>query len=157
VEPDGTTRHALSEATHWIGCNNEAELRALLLGLRCVLQLAPKPAHPVHVFSDNSVLVSQLDGQAGAPPIARLGDLFDEARAQLAACGDAHVHWIPRHRNGEADALARAALGLATKATTPHHLRKKKKNGRPPGVSFAPGASAPVAGPSPGPAVRGTR
>ena len=131
VEPDGTTRHALSEATHLIGCNNEAELRALLLGLRCVLQLAPRPAHPVQVFSDNSVLVAQLAGNDAMPPIARLAGLFDQARAQLVACGDVRVHWIPRHRNGEADALARAALGLAPKASTPHHLRKKNNKKHP--------------------------
>jgi ribonuclease HI len=131
VEPDGATRHALSEATHLIGCNNEAELRALLLGLRRVLQLAPRPAHPVQVFSDNSVLVAQLAGDDAMPPIARLADLFDQARAQLAACGDVHVHWIPRHRNGEADALARAALGLAPKASTPHRLRKKNNKKHP--------------------------
>ena len=126
VEPDGATRHVLSEATHFTGCNNEAELRSLMLGLQCVLRRAPTPAHPVQVFSDNSVLVAQLAGDGAVLPIARLADLFDEARALLTACGDAHVHWIPRHRNGEADALARAALGLAPKASTPHHLRKKK-------------------------------
>ena len=33
VAPDGT-RHTLSRATHTTGCNNEAELRALMAALR---------------------------------------------------------------------------------------------------------------------------
>jgi len=39
--------------------------------------------------------------------------LFDEARALLKSFDQATLKWIPRHRNREADALARAALGLA--------------------------------------------
>ncbi|RSZ33204.1 MULTISPECIES: ribonuclease HI family protein [unclassified Variovorax] len=108
--PDGE-RHTLSQATHTTGCNNEAELLALTLALQ---DLRARGATAVRAYSDNSILVEQLDGRAVAP-IARLAGLFDEARALLDSFDDVRVHWIPRHRNAEADALARAALGFAPK------------------------------------------
>jgi len=110
TQPDGT-RHTLSQATHAIGCNNEAELRALTLALK---DLRARGASAVVAYSDNSILVEQL-GPAGAKPIERLAGLFDDARALLGSFDDVRVQWIPRHRNGEADALARAALGFGPK------------------------------------------
>ena len=110
TQPDGT-RHTLSQATHTTGCNNEAELLALTLALR---ELRALGATAVVAYSDNSILVEQL-GAADARPIARLAPLFDDARALLGAFDEASVQWIPRHRNGEADALARAALGFGPK------------------------------------------
>lgn len=108
--PDGT-RHTLSMATHTTGCNNEAELRALTLALE---DLRARGATAVVAHSDNSILVEQL-GASGARPIARMAPLFDDARALLDTFDRASVQWIPRHRNREADALARSALGLAPK------------------------------------------
>ncbi|MET3496442.1 ribonuclease HI family protein [Variovorax boronicumulans] len=110
TQPDGT-RHTLSQATHTTGCNNEAELRALTLALQA---LHTRGASAVVAYSDNSILVEQL-GAADARPIARLAPLFDEARALLTAFEEASVQWIPRHRNAEADALARGALGFGPK------------------------------------------
>lgn len=110
TQPDGT-RHLLSQATHAIGCNNEAELRALTLALK---ELRARGASAVVAYSDNSILVEQL-GAADARPIARLAPLFDDARALLGEFEEASVQWIPRHRNAEADALARAALGVGPK------------------------------------------
>lgn len=123
VAPDGMTRHTASESTTYTGCNNEAELRALMLALRTLAQHAATPTHPVHIYCDSSLLVDQLGG-GPAPPIARLAPLFDAARVQLAAAGAVSLHWVPRHRNAEADALARAALGLAPKVAAP---RKKRR------------------------------
>ncbi|MGJ7498774.1 ribonuclease HI family protein [Variovorax sp. ZT5P49] len=118
--PDGT-RHTLSQATHATGCNNEAELRALTLALQ---DLRERGATAVRAYSDNSILVEQL-GPAGAKPIERLAGLFDDARALLGSFDDVRVQWIPRHRNGEADALARAALGFAPKP--PARPAKKRR------------------------------
>ena len=120
VAPDGVTRHHLSQATTFTGCNNEAELRALLLALAA---LRGHGACALLIHSDNSVLVEQLGPKPG-PPIARLAPLFDEARQLLKGFGPVDLRWIPRHRNGEADALARQALGLAPKQGG---TRKKKK------------------------------
>ena len=107
--PDGS-RYMLSQAAPGKGCNNEAELRALMAALSA-LQL--HGALSLLVYSDSSVLVDQLvAGTKACRPIARLALLFDQARAMLGSFDDVSLRWIPRHRNGEADALARAGLGL---------------------------------------------
>ncbi|MGQ0730028.1 ribonuclease HI family protein [Acidovorax sp.] len=127
--PDGALRHQISEATTFTGCNNEAELRALMLALQWLAQQGIATSTQVHVFSDNSVLVEQLGGHPTAP-IARLATLFEEARQALRQLPQAQVQWIPRYRNGAADTLARAALGLAPKAATPQGQTIKKRRRR---------------------------
>lgn len=107
--PDGG-RQTLSQATHSIGCNNEAELRAVMAALRSL----PPACRHVAIFSDNSIVVTQLR-QPDAKPIARLAPLFNEARTLLAGFDEVRLAWVPRHRNAEADALARGALGMAPK------------------------------------------
>ena len=67
--PDGTVQHQISEATTFTGCNNEAELRALMLALQWLAQQGIASSTPVHVFSDNSVLLEQLGPRA----LAHLG------------------------------------------------------------------------------------
>ncbi|MES2531668.1 MAG: ribonuclease HI family protein [Pseudomonadota bacterium] len=111
VAPDGT-RQTLSESPSLHGCNNEAELRALMASL---LQLRQQGARALRVHSDNSVIVAQLSDPS-ARPIARLAALFDEARALIASFDSVQLQWIPQHRNGDADALARAALGMPPRA-----------------------------------------
>lgn len=127
--PNGTVQHQISEATTFTGCNNEAELRALMQALRWLAQQGLAASTPVQVFSDSSVLVEQLGGQPTAP-IARLATLFDEARQALQRFPQAQVQWIPRHHNGAADTLARTALGLAPKAATPQGQTIKKRRRR---------------------------
>ena len=122
TEPGGT-RHTLSQALHASGCNNEAELRALMAALR---ELKVRGATALLVYSDNSILVEQL-GSTSAKPVARLAALFDEARALLTSFYQARLKWLPRHRNGEADALARAALGLAPKSASKPLKKSRKK------------------------------
>lgn len=99
-------RYTLSEDTRRVGCNNEAEALALLAALKILT------AHHVqyaHIYSDSSILVEQL--QAPHPkPIARLSALYAHARTEAQRFTAVEMHWIPRHRNQEADALARAAL-----------------------------------------------
>ena len=77
------------------------------------------------VYSDSSILVEQLGGTPVAP-IARLQDLFDEARTQLQSFAAVSLQWIPRHRNAEADALARAALGCAPKPPAEAFGKRRK-------------------------------
>lgn len=120
VAPDGT-RHALSMATDARGCNNEAEARALMAALR---DAQARGATALQIYSDSSLLVAQL-GVVDAPPVLRLAALYDEVGALLATFTHTSLHWIPRHRNGEADALARAALGLL-----PKRLVKSRKGRR---------------------------
>ena len=114
TEPDGT-RHTLSQATTIKGCNNEAELRALMAAL---LKAQAHGASALLVYCDSSVLVERLGDAHVKPdpkPIARLASLFIEARALLESFEQARLQWIPRHRNAQADALARAALGKQPK------------------------------------------
>ena len=122
TEPDGT-RHTLSQVMPERGCNNEAELLALMAALR---ELKVRGAKSLLAYSDNSILIEQLVS-SNAKPVARLAPLFNEARALLAQFDDASLKWVPRHRNREADELARAALGLAPKSV-PKELKKQRKN-----------------------------
>jgi ribonuclease HI len=110
TEPDGT-RHTLSQATSTKGCNNEAELRALMAALG---ELQIRGATALLAYCDSSVVVEQLGG-ANVKPVPRLAPLFDEARALLNSFDRASLQLIPRHHNGDADALARAALGIPPK------------------------------------------
>lgn len=79
------------------------------------------------MHSDNSILVEQL-GSTNVKPVARLAPLFDEARALLSSFDHASLKWIPRHRNSEADALARTALGLLPKLAV-KGLKNSEKTG----------------------------
>lgn len=129
IGPDGGVEHCISTATTFTGCNNEAEVRALLLALQWLAQHAPAANTAVQVYSDSSVLVAQLSGGA-VPPIERLAPLLDAARSALQPFGQVSLQWIARHRNGPADALARAALGLPPKAAVhpgnKHHRKKRR-------------------------------
>ncbi|MDO9385053.1 MAG: ribonuclease HI family protein [Hyphomicrobiaceae bacterium] len=120
VSPDGS-RHALSVATDLRGCNNEAEARALMLALR---DAQARGAASLNIYSDSSVLVAQL-GPGRAAPILRLADVYAEAKALLGTFAHVSLRWVPRHRNGDADALARAALGLPPKAALKIHKRRR--------------------------------
>lgn len=52
--------------------------------------------------------------------VARLAPIIEKARAVLQSFEHAPLQWIPRRRNAQADALARAALGMAPRrAGTP--------------------------------------
>lgn len=133
VAPGGATT-ALSRQAPGTGCNNEAELRALLLALDEACQ---QGASCLVISSDSSVLVEQMrlhSPASRAPrPITRLAPVFEEARRALQQFESVRWQWIPRHRNGEADALARAAVGLAPK---PHARPGSGTNARhrnPPG------------------------
>jgi len=131
VGPDGTAQHHISEATTYTGCNNEAELLALLRALQWLeqQQQVVAAATTVQVVSDSRVLVEQL-GVLAVAPIARLAPLFEEARSVLQRFAHVDLQWVPRHRNGAADTLARAALGLAPKVATPSGQVIKKRKRR---------------------------
>lgn len=118
TEPDGT-RHTLSLTAPETGCNNEAEVKALMATLQA---LTLHGAQSLLIHTDSRVVVEQLSS-AKAKPIARLAALFDQARALLNSFDQATLLWIPGHRNSEADALARAALGM----TAPRFVKARKK------------------------------
>ncbi|WP_280190714.1 ribonuclease HI family protein [Delftia sp. PS-11] len=107
--PDGS-RHQLSQALQATGCNNEAELRALMAALHKLRELQ---ADRLDIFTDSSILVEQL-AQPAPRPIVRLAALFDATRTAMSMFGQVRLHWVPRHRNADADALARAAFNQTT-------------------------------------------
>lgn len=121
VAPDGM-RYTFSTATDTRGCNNEAEARALMLALH---EAQSRGATSLEIHSDSSLLVEQL-GTGHAPPVLRLAALYAEVATLLTNFVDVSLRWIPRHRNGEADALARAALGLAPKGPV-NGVRKRRR------------------------------
>lgn len=121
--PDGQThRHACT--LPGTGCNNEAEFQAAIHAMQFAQQ---QGATSVHLFSDNSIVVEQLSNRVCAP-IQRLAGLIDAARTVQATFECVTWTWVPRHRNGEADALARQALGLPAKASVcPGKIRRKQQ------------------------------
>ncbi len=123
LAPDGS-RHELSGSPQGTGCNNEAELRAVTLALE---DLRARGAARVRVCSDNSIVVAQLrtctaDKRA---PVTRLAEIFDEARALASTFEQVEMVWIPRSRNAQADALARAALGAKPKQRKAKHRHRR--------------------------------
>lgn len=112
--PDGT-RHTVSKATHTVGCNNEAEFRAVMAAVQ---EARTQGARALLIHSDSTIVVEQL-GQANAKAIARLSHVIDEARALLQSFDQVQLKWIPQHRNSDADALARKALDLQPRSHVP--------------------------------------
>lgn len=120
VAPDGE-RRTLSRLAPGIGCNNEAELRALIAALD---EARAHGATAVRIHTDSSTVVAHLR-PAAPSPIAHLAHAFAEARRRLAAFATVELHWIPGHRNAEADALARAALGLPARTVAAPRKRRR--------------------------------
>ena len=113
--------HELSVTASCKGCNNEAETRAMQLALKHAWLLGAKN---VRIHSDSRVVVDQLSG-LDSRKIDRLECLIESIRVMLASFEEASVVWIPGHRNGEADALARAAAGLHPRVPVTKVRRKR--------------------------------
>ncbi|HMV16599.1 MAG TPA: ribonuclease HI family protein [Zoogloea sp.] len=124
IAPDGR-RHAYSALAPECGCNNEAELLALGRGLE--LARGAGATH-VQVWGDSDFAVRHLNGAAHTD-IPRLRALLDVIGRQLTGFTLVHLHWIPRHRNHDADRLSRAALGLPDKPA-PRPVSARKRRGR---------------------------
>jgi ribonuclease HI len=122
VSPDGS-RHTFSESPGARGCNNEAEAMALIAALRHAQVLG---ARRLLIRCDSIVVVEQTTGR-DRTKIERLARLFAEARALLASFEYVDFRWTPRAKNAEADALARAALGLTPKLGKPMNRRRRRR------------------------------
>ncbi len=88
------------------GTNNEAEYHGLILGLRHALAAG---ADEVTVHGDSQLILRHLDGSY-AVKAANLRPLWKEATTLLRRFRRVRLEWVPRDRNAEADAAARAAL-----------------------------------------------
>jgi len=86
--------------------NNQAEYRALILGLRAVARYAPSA---VSVYLDSELVVKQMLGQYQVRD-EYLRPLYDEARALARALPRVSFTHVPRGKNALADQLANEAL-----------------------------------------------
>lgn len=86
--------------------NNQAEYRALILGLKAVVRYAPSA---VRVLLDSELVVRQMTGRYRVKDEA-LRPLYNEARALADALPNVSLAHVPRGQNAAADALANAAL-----------------------------------------------
>ena len=105
--PDGRV-YEYSESIGHSGCNNEAEALAAIYALRW---LQAKRANQITLITDSSILREQLHLDR-PKPITRLADVYTQARALFQQFEHATVQWVPRHRNQQADALARGEMAL---------------------------------------------
>ena len=86
--------------------NNQAEYRALILGLLAVARYNPAV---VRVYMDSELVVRQMTGEYHVNNAA-LSPLYDEAQALARALPRVTFAHVPRGHNAGADALANAAL-----------------------------------------------
>ena len=94
------------EVAHGAGYGNsgEAEYRALI----ALLDLAiAHQAHDLTIYGDSRVVVDDINGDVPAPALQALREQSQERLRQL---DKVQICWIPRHKNGEADALSQRAL-----------------------------------------------
>lgn len=107
--PDGT-RVTLGQRLPGCGCNNQAELQALHVGLQMALQ---HHAGALRIYTDSQWLQQQLampvDVASNVRMTARLLPHLTQTREVLAMVPQVQWRWVPRRCNAEADALARAA------------------------------------------------
>ncbi len=123
ASPTGEVHH-LSQRLSGSGCNNEAEWRATLAVLRFALQHG---ARNLQLHTDSTQVRDHLSQPGGPTLPPALQTWVDEARALATGLTRLTVQWVPRHRNAQADALARQALGLPPKPVqTPHPKARRR-------------------------------
>lgn len=92
------------------GNSSEAEYRALVLLLETAVAHG---AGPLTVYGDSQVVIDDVNG-APDTSAAVLRPLRARVHALLAQLPDTTLRWIPRHKNGEADALSQRATASFT-------------------------------------------
>jgi ribonuclease HI len=96
--PDGQSVEISLDAGY--GNSSEAEYRALIAVLQAAIRHG---AHGLAIHGDSRVVIDDVSGKAQAPALT---SLRLQAAALLARLDGASLHWIPRHKNGAADALS---------------------------------------------------
>ncbi|WP_426113624.1 ribonuclease HI family protein [Massilia sp. PWRC2] len=104
--PDGQQFSLSRAAGH--GNSSEAEYRALIALLETALEAG---ADRLTVYGDSKVVIDDVGAPASAQA-ASLAPLRQVAQALLAGLPQVTLRWIPRHRNGAADALSQQARRL---------------------------------------------
>jgi ribonuclease HI len=107
--PDGTVR-ATGKLYLGVMTNNQAEYRALILGLKSVARYQPGA---VRVYLDSELVVRQMTGEYRVRDES-LRPLYDEAHQLAAALPTVSFSHVPRSKNALADKLANEALDART-------------------------------------------
>ena len=112
--PDGTL---IARGGHYLGemTNNQAEYRALIIGLQAVARYEPAA---VDVMLDSELLVNQLNGRYQVRHAA-LRPLYEEALRLAGALPRVRFAHVPRAQNHLADAEANKALDAARRHARP--------------------------------------
>lgn len=101
--------HEISQAAGY-GDSSEAEYRALIALLQAAIEVG---AQGLAIHGDSRVVIDDMNGPAHAASPA-LAAYRREASRLMARLDGATLRWVPRHKNGAADALSqRAALAAA--------------------------------------------
>lgn len=108
---DGTLK-ARGKKYLGIMTNNQAEYRALILGLRAVARYSPSA---VSVYMDSELVVKQMLGQYKVRD-ETLRPLYDEARALAHTLPHVSFTHVLRGKNALADKLANEALDERARA-----------------------------------------
>ena len=105
---DAATEEVLAERAEGLGVttNNVAEYRGLIAGLQAAIELG---AADVEVRMDSKLVVEQMAGRWKVKHPA-MQPLAEKARGLVDEIGSVRFGWIPRARNGRADALANQAM-----------------------------------------------
>jgi len=82
-------------------------------------------ARRLEVRGDSDVALGYVRGP-GATRIQRLNLLVAAARDRMRRFEHVELIWVPRHRNAEADRLAREALGLTVAAVAAKARRRRR-------------------------------
>lgn len=108
VHVEGGTPQVLSMAFGH-GTNNQAEYRALILGLRHALAAG---VEDVVVKGDSELVLRQLKGEYKVRK-EELKPLHAEASKLLRQFASFRLVWVPRAENAVADEASKKAIGLA--------------------------------------------
>jgi ribonuclease HI len=97
-----------------IGDSSEAEYIALISVLETAILAG---ADQLLVYGDSQVVINDVQCQSGGAAI--LSAQRFKAQALIARLPQVTLNWIPRHRNGQADALSQQAIRKADAAANP--------------------------------------
>jgi ribonuclease HI len=101
--PDGKRVEISRRAGH--GGSSDAEYLALIALLEAAVAAG---ATPLAIHGDSQVVIVDV-GSAGAAAKGMDGYRL-RVRALMAQLGKVTLHWVPRHRNGDADRLSQQAI-----------------------------------------------
>lgn len=106
IERDDGTLLARGKKYLGVMTNNQAEYRALVLGLLSAARYSPTA---LRVYMDSELIVRQMTGQYKVRD-ETLRPLYEEARKLAEALPNVTFTHVPRGKNALADALANEAL-----------------------------------------------